>query len=268
MKNTKQGRKAPAFQLYTDDFLAGTLEMSQSEVGQLIRLLCHQWNRGSIPVETEKQQRLAGGCVSVEVLAKFDECEDGLLRNKRLESVRTEKGLFLQQQSQKGKLSAEKRRLAALAALAGQPDTQPDLNRSSTAVQPEDQPDGQPTPQPEFNSPSPSPKNKEEAPEKAPWEVKYGLLLPEKLQTDECLAAVETWLAYKSERKQGYKRIGLSKALDAWANEFNASTFPAAVNHSIANNYQGIFAPRAALVSGAGVSPAPRTLSHNPADYQ
>ena len=156
-------RKAPAFQLYTDDFLSGTLEMSQAEVGQFIRLLCHQWNRGSIPVETEKQQRLAGGCVSVEVLAKFEECEDGFLRNKRLESVRTEKGLFLQQQSQKGKLSAEKRRLAALAALAGQPDTQPDLNRSSTAVQPEYQPDGQPTPQPEFNSPSPSPKEKKMA---------------------------------------------------------------------------------------------------------
>ena len=155
-------RKAPAFQLYTDDFLSGTLEMSQAEVGQFIRLLCHQWNRGSIPVETEKQQRLAGGCVSVEVLAKFEECEDGFLRNKRLESVRTERGVFLQQQSQKGKLSAEKRRLAALAALAGQPNTQPDINRSSTAVQPDDQPNGQPTPQPESNSPSPSPSPKEE----------------------------------------------------------------------------------------------------------
>ena len=267
MKNKNHTRKAPAFQLYTDDFLAGTLEMSQSEVGQLIRLLCHQWNRGSIPVETEKQQRLAGGCVSVEVLAKFEECEDGLLRNKRLESVRTEKGLFLQQQSQKGKLSAEKRRLAALAALAGQPDTQPDLNRSSTAVQPEVQPDGQPTPQPESNSPSPSPNTKEEISEKSPWEVKFGLTLPEKLQTDECLAAVETWLAYKSERRQGYKRIGLLKALDAWANEFNASTFPPAVNHSIANNYQGIFAPRAALASGAGGSRVISTLSTDIKDY-
>ena len=139
-------RKAPAFQLYTDDFLAGTLEMSQEEVGQFIRLLCHQWNRGSIPVGTEKQQRLTGGCVSVDVLAKFRLCEDGSLRNERLESVRTERGLFLQQQSIKGQQSAEKRRLAALG-------IQPELNRTSTEVQP----DGQPTPQPESNSPSPSP---------------------------------------------------------------------------------------------------------------
>ena len=139
-------RKAPAFQLYTDDFLAGTLEMSQEEVGQFIRLLCHQWNRGSIPVGTEKQQRLTGGCVSVDVLAKFRLCEDGSLRNERLESVRTERGIFLQQQSIKGQQSAEKRRLAASA-------IQPELNQTSTEVQPDTQPDGQP----ESNSPSPSP---------------------------------------------------------------------------------------------------------------
>ena len=120
--------------------------MSQEEVGQFIRLLCHQWNRGWIPVETEKQQRLTGGCVSVEVLVKFRLCEDGFLRNERLESVRTERGIFLQQQSKKGQQSAEKRRLAAL-------EIQPELNRTSTEVQP----DGQPTPQPESNSPSPSP---------------------------------------------------------------------------------------------------------------
>ena len=146
MKDDKKSRKAPAFQLYTDDFLAGTLEMSQEEVGQFIRLLCHQWNRGSIPVETEKQQRLTGGCVSVDVLAKFRLCEDGSLRNERLESVRTERGLFLQQQSIKGQQSAEKRRLAASA-------IQPELNQTSTEVQPDTQPDGQP----ESNSPSPSP---------------------------------------------------------------------------------------------------------------
>jgi len=146
MKDDKKSRKAPAFQLYTDDFLAGTLEMSQEEVGQFIRLLCHQWNRGSIPVEAEKQQRLTGGCVSVDVLVKFRLCEDGSLRNERLESVRTERGLFLQQQSIKGQQSAEKRRLAASA-------IQPELNRSSTEVQP----DGQPNHQPESNSPSPSP---------------------------------------------------------------------------------------------------------------
>ena len=85
---------------------------------------------------------------------------------------------------------------------------------------------------------------------KSPWEVKFGLILPEKLQTDECLAAVEIWLAYKAERKSGYKRLGLSAALNAWAKEFDAKTFPDAVSHSMANNYLGIFAPRPGLSSG------------------
>ena len=97
------------------------------------------------------------------------------------------------------------------------------------------------------------------------WEVKFGLTLPEKLQTDECLATVETWLAYKAERKQGYKRIGLSEALKAWAKEFTAETFPAAVSHSIANNYQGIFAPRGSLSSGGN---NPGAISADISAYQ
>jgi hypothetical protein len=98
------------------------------------------------------------------------------------------------------------------------------------------------------------------------WGVKFGLTLPENLQTNECLTAVETWLAYKAERKQGYKRIGLSAALNAWAKEFNAQTFPDAVRHSMANNYQGIFASKALLASGS--SQAPGSFSTNIADYQ
>jgi len=154
MNEDKKTRKAPAFQFYADDFLAGTLEMSQEEVGQYIRLLCHQWNRGSIPVETEKQQRLTGGCVSVDVLVKFRLCEDGLLRNERLETVRSEKDRYLQQQSQKGRKSAELRKLASTVV---QPDTQPESNSGSTTVEIRLQP--------KVNSPSPSPtpNNKEES---------------------------------------------------------------------------------------------------------
>jgi uncharacterized protein YdaU (DUF1376 family) len=154
MNEDKKTRKAPAFQFYADDFLAGTLEMSQEEVGQYIRLLCHQWNRGSIPVETEKQQRLTGGCVSVDVLVKFRLCEDGLLRNERLETVRSEKDRYLQQQSQKGRKSAELRKLASTAV---QPDTQPESNSGSTTVEIRLQP--------KVNSPTPTPtpNNKEES---------------------------------------------------------------------------------------------------------
>lgn len=146
MNEDKKTRKAPAFMFYADDFLAGTLEMSQEEVGQYIRLLCHQWNRGSIPAETEKQQRLTGGCVSVDVLAKFRLCEDGQLRNERLEAVRSERDRFLKQQAEKGRKSAESRKLKPTTV---QPDIQPESNSGSTTVEIRLQP--------EVNSPSPSP---------------------------------------------------------------------------------------------------------------
>ena len=124
MSDTTPRRRAPAFQFYADDFLAGTLDLSQAEVGAYIRLLCHQWNRGSIPVD---------------VLAKFRLHEDGTLKNERLEAVRAASDAFRDKQAEKGRKSAEKRANMA--------------NRGSTAVQPGGQPNGQP----EANSPSPSP---------------------------------------------------------------------------------------------------------------
>ena len=159
---------------YADDFLAGTLEMSQEEVGQFIRLLCHQWNRGSIPVETEKQQRLTGGCVSVDVLAKFRLCEDGQLRNDRLESVRSERDRFLQQQSEKGRKSAESRKLKSTTV---QPEHQPESNSGSTTVQIRLQP--------EVNSPSPSPSpNKEDSIASKPQRSRFTIPSVEEVESE------------------------------------------------------------------------------------
>jgi uncharacterized protein YdaU (DUF1376 family) len=259
MNEDKKTRKAPAFQFYADDFLAGTLEMSQEEVGQFIRLLCHQWNRGSIPVETEKQQRLTGGCVSVDVLAKFRLCEDGLLRNQRLEAVRSERDRFLQQQSEKGRKSAESRKLASTAV---QPDTQPESNSGSTVVE-----IGL---QPEVNSPSPTPtpKKKDTAAPKSPWDVGFGVELPDSFQTENCLQAVKLWLQHKSERRQAYKKTGLSKALTQWSTEFSAAEFPSIVDHAIASNWAGIFRPKQSNQHSLPMQVASKTvLSMNLADY-
>lgn len=150
--------RSPAFQFYADDFLAGTLDLSQEEVGAYVRLLCHQWNRGSIPVETEKQQRLAGGSVSVDVLAKFRLVDGCGLVNDRLEKERAKQAEFRQKQREKGLLSAEARK------------KQPRFNRGSTAVGDSVQPSGQPDTQPEGNSPVSSlqsPSNTPKAPKGA-----------------------------------------------------------------------------------------------------
>ena len=105
-------RKAPAFQFYADDFLAGTSDMSAEEVGGYIRLLCHQWTKGGIPNDPDRAARMAGlmGSPSVGyVLAKFSPCEDGMLRNARMERVRDEQAAFKARQSTSGKSGAQKR---------------------------------------------------------------------------------------------------------------------------------------------------------------
>lgn len=104
--SNKTQRKAPAFQLYVDDFLAGTSEMTSEEVGGYIRLLCHQWTKGGIPDDEDRAGRMAGllGSPSLRyVLAKFEkDPADGLLKNKRLESVRSEKEAYIKGQRESG----------------------------------------------------------------------------------------------------------------------------------------------------------------------
>lgn len=139
--STPRQVRSPAFQFYADDFLAGTLVMDQADVGAYIRLLCHQWSRGSIPAEAEKQQRLAGGSVSADVLAKFRLQPDGRLVNERMEQERQKQAAYREMQAEKGRASAKARR------------NQPEVNRGSTVVQPSPQPEHQPNTQPEGNSP-------------------------------------------------------------------------------------------------------------------
>lgn len=117
--------------------------MSCEEVGAYIRLICHQWNRGSIPVQPDKQQRLAGGSVSADVVAKFKLCPDGELRNDRLEFERSKQADFRAKQAEKGRKSG-------LARSKNHGTTvEPRLNHGLIPVEP--------THEPETNSPSPSP---------------------------------------------------------------------------------------------------------------
>lgn len=75
--------KSPAFQFYADDFIGGTCHFSAAEVGAYIRLLCHQWGNGEIPADHERLERIAGGPVTEEVLAKFPN-----RKNEKMEKVR------------------------------------------------------------------------------------------------------------------------------------------------------------------------------------
>lgn len=86
-------RKAPAFQFYADDFIAGTVDLSPAAVGVYMRFLCYQWSKGALPNERRILRRISG-CTDAEfdevwgeISHKFTEAEGGF-QNKRMEKVR------------------------------------------------------------------------------------------------------------------------------------------------------------------------------------
>jgi len=95
-------------------------------------------------------------------------------------------------------------------------------------------------------------KEKTETP-KSPWEVAHGIELPDSLRTQNCLDAVKLWLQYKSEKRESYKKTGLTAALTKWSREFTPAEFPSIVEHSIASGWKGLYRPQ----SSAGAMPNP-----------
>jgi uncharacterized protein YdaU (DUF1376 family) len=101
----------PAFQLYAQDFLVGTADMAPAEVGAYIRLLCYQWVKSGLPNDPDKLASMAGchGNATAMPLHKFGICEDGFLRNERLEKIRSEQNEYRAKQAQNAKNGWEKR---------------------------------------------------------------------------------------------------------------------------------------------------------------
>ncbi len=86
--------KAPAFQLYAQDFLTGVVYLTNEEIGIYIKMLCKQWTDGTIP-----KKRL-GFLVGLEwdsfpdeLKEKFKDCGEYLI-NTRLEVEREKKNKF------------------------------------------------------------------------------------------------------------------------------------------------------------------------------
>jgi uncharacterized protein YdaU (DUF1376 family) len=245
MNEDKKTRKAPAFQFYADDFLAGTITMTNEERGAYIALLCLQWSKGSL-TENDFQRVCIGMPPHSQRICqdKFQIDADGNYRNKRLEAEREKQDQYRKKQTD----NANKRWVGNATAYA-------------TAL---------PTDMPNVCSPSPSPSpNKKDT--KAPtslWDVGFGVELPESLRTENCLQAVKLWLQHKSERRQAYKKTGLSKALTQWSNEFSAAEFPSIVDHAIASNWAGIFRSKQSQQPSLPMQVASKTvLSTNLADY-
>lgn len=94
---------SPAFQFYAKDFISGTMHMTTEEVGAYIRLLCFQWEHGSVPNDIKALARITGSRKSVinEVLKKFTSTESGLV-NQRLNKSREEQFAYRERQRLNG----------------------------------------------------------------------------------------------------------------------------------------------------------------------
>lgn len=97
-RSKRAPRKNPhSFEFYVDDFLGGTVHLSPQAVGAYVRLLCFQFNQGSIPDEPAVLARVCGcsvdewGRLWVELENKFPKDADGKRRNERLASEKSHK---------------------------------------------------------------------------------------------------------------------------------------------------------------------------------
>jgi hypothetical protein len=166
------------------------------------------------------------------VLAKFTLCDGDTLKNVRLEQIRQEQADYKLKQAASGKTGAQKR--WDKPKCDGNPNGVAIATPMATPMANAWRSDSSP-------SPSPTPNKKDTAAPKSPWEVSFGVELPENLRTDGCLQAVKLWLQYKAEKREGYKKTGLTASLTKWSNQFSPAEFPSAVENSIASGWKGIF---------------------------
>jgi uncharacterized protein YdaU (DUF1376 family) len=103
--------KPPSFDFFPDDFIAGTYHLPAEAVGIYVRLLCYQWNNGSIPSDESELARIAGVDANAmrthmrTVMLKFMPDGCGGLKNERLEKERMHKLSIIE----KAKASADRR---------------------------------------------------------------------------------------------------------------------------------------------------------------
>jgi hypothetical protein len=74
--------KDPAFLLYPQDFLVGTMTFTNEQVGKYVRMLCFQHQSGHL---TEEDMMDIAGDKDPKIWRKFKQDEEGLYYNERLE---------------------------------------------------------------------------------------------------------------------------------------------------------------------------------------
>ena len=212
--------KPPAFQLYADDFIAGTMGMTQAEVGAYIRLLCHQWSKGSIDSDPERLRRMAGGKVSDVVLEKFVEDGPGKICNPRLKLLQDGQLAYRKKQSDLANLRWLKEAEHAKAL----PTHIPNACSPISNLQ--------------------SPKKKTQSAGSPAVEVDP-LSIPTELHSPEFTAAWQRWMTFRRGLGKKPKNWALLFGEQlTWLKQFGAAQGAAILQASIRNGWQGLFEPK------------------------
>lgn len=95
-KLISEENKSPAFALFIQDFVMGTLNMTMAEIGSYFFLLFHQWDKFGL--KDDPEELCEKGKCDLETLnkikKKFKVCVDGKLRNSRLEKERAKQYVY------------------------------------------------------------------------------------------------------------------------------------------------------------------------------
>ena len=91
--------KDPAYLFYSSDFLTGTMTMTLEDRGKYITILCLMHQQGRLDEETI---RLLVGSVSVNLKRKFQQDENGLFYNARLEEEIFKRNKFTESRRNNG----------------------------------------------------------------------------------------------------------------------------------------------------------------------
>jgi len=219
--------KPPAFQFYPDDFLGGTMHFSDAETGLYIRLLCVQWSTGGLPdSDAELASYGKGETQIVRVRSKFSKCDDGLLRNERLEIEREKQEAYRLSRSINGKQG-------------GRPCKPHGKHKVLKTKAQESSPSPSPSP-----SPTPAP-NLQSSPNgaSAPGAAFTLQEFPESIRS---ARVMNKWTVWQTVRR-GMKKanwLTLFNSQAEWLSQFNEPKVFEILDQSIRNGWQGLFEPK------------------------
>ena len=216
--------KAPAFQFYAADFMIGIMGMSDEETGVYIKMLSTQWLHGSLPNCKKAIKKMINSrkVPSEIVLRKFAICDDGFLRNERMEIVRQKQIIYADTMKNNANSRWNKKKNADAIAMQMHDDStcKTDALHSSSSS-------SSSTTTPKTNN------NKERA---------VALVLP--YDSPDFKLFWSNWQQHRIEKKAKLTPTATKQQLERLA-EMGEERAIAALKHSMANGWQGIYEPDA-----------------------